>query len=112
MYRSEIVRTPVARPEGTATWTSSLIEPEVENAAEESVRLRRTLLGLSLAADVIVVSEQRVRDWREVKGRVLRGLVLMRATERPTEIREEPCSPVVPQRRLNVRVASKKTASL
>jgi predicted nucleotidyltransferase len=48
-----------------------VIEPEVENAAEESVRLRRTLRGLLLAADVIVASEQRVRDWREVKGSLI-----------------------------------------
>jgi predicted nucleotidyltransferase len=48
-----------------------VIEPEVENAIEESVRLRRTLRGLLLAADVIVASEQRVRDWRDVKGSLI-----------------------------------------
>ncbi|MGN6373675.1 MAG: nucleotidyltransferase domain-containing protein [Solirubrobacteraceae bacterium] len=48
-----------------------VIEPEVENAAEESVRLRRTLRGLLLAADVIVTSEQRARDWRDVKGSLI-----------------------------------------
>jgi uncharacterized protein len=48
-----------------------VIEPQVENAAEESVRLRRTLRGLLLAADVIVASEQRVRDWRDVKGSLI-----------------------------------------
>jgi predicted nucleotidyltransferase len=48
-----------------------VIEPEVENAAEESVRLRGTLRGLLLAADVIVASEQRVRDWRDVKGSLI-----------------------------------------
>jgi len=48
-----------------------VIEPEVENAAEESVRLRRTLRGLLLAADVIVASEQKVRDWRDVKGSLI-----------------------------------------
>jgi uncharacterized protein len=36
-----------------------VIEPNVQNAAEESVRLRRTLRGLLHAADVIVASEQR-----------------------------------------------------
>jgi predicted nucleotidyltransferase len=36
-----------------------VIEPEVGDAANESVRLRRTLRGLLLAADVIVVSEQK-----------------------------------------------------
>jgi uncharacterized protein len=48
-----------------------VIEPEVDNAAEESVRLRRTLRGLLFAADVIVASEQRVRDWRDVKGSLI-----------------------------------------
>jgi predicted nucleotidyltransferase len=48
-----------------------VIEPEVENAAKESVRLRRTLRGLLFAADVIVASEQRVRDWRDVKGSLI-----------------------------------------
>jgi predicted nucleotidyltransferase len=47
-----------------------VIEPDVQNAAEESVRLRRTLRGLLYAADVIVASEQRVSDWREVKVRL------------------------------------------
>lgn len=48
-----------------------VIEPEVENESEESVRLRRTLRGLLLAADVIVASEQRVREWRAVKGSLI-----------------------------------------
>jgi hypothetical protein len=48
-----------------------VIEPEVKNAAQESVRLRRTQCGLPLAADVIVASEQRVHDWREVKGSLI-----------------------------------------
>jgi predicted nucleotidyltransferase len=48
-----------------------VLEPDVQNAAEESVRLRRTLRGLLYAADVIVASEQRVSDWREVKGSLI-----------------------------------------
>jgi len=48
-----------------------VIEPDVQNAAKESVRLRRTLRGLLYAADVIVASEQRVSDWREVKGSLI-----------------------------------------
>jgi hypothetical protein len=48
-----------------------VIEPEVENAARESVRLRRTLDGMLVAADIIVVSEQRVREWRDVYGNVI-----------------------------------------
>jgi predicted nucleotidyltransferase len=35
-----------------------VVEPTVEHEGEESVRLRRTLRGLGVAADVIVVSEQ------------------------------------------------------
>jgi hypothetical protein len=34
-----------------------VIEPEVENAAMESVRLHRTLRGLGVPADVVVVDE-------------------------------------------------------
>jgi predicted nucleotidyltransferase len=48
-----------------------VIEPEVENAARESVRLRRALGDLVLAADVIVASEYRVREWRDVRGSLI-----------------------------------------
>jgi predicted nucleotidyltransferase len=48
-----------------------VIEPEVENVTEESVRLRRTLRGLLFAADVIVASERRVSDWHDVKGSLI-----------------------------------------
>jgi uncharacterized protein len=48
-----------------------VIEPEVENAAVESVRLRRALGDLVLAADVIVASEYRVREWRDVRGSLI-----------------------------------------
>lgn len=53
-----------------------VVEPKVENAAEESIRLRRTLRGLLLAADVIVASEQRVRDWRDVKGSLIHAALV------------------------------------
>ncbi len=53
-----------------------VIEPDVQNAAEESVRLRRTLRGLLYAADVIVASEQRVSDWREVKGSLIHAALV------------------------------------
>ncbi len=49
-----------------------VIEPEVEKPARESVRLRRTLDGMLVAADIIVVSEERVREWREVHGSVIK----------------------------------------
>lgn len=48
-----------------------VIEPSVENPARESVRLRRALGDLVLAADVIVASEARVRQWRDVRGSVI-----------------------------------------
>jgi uncharacterized protein len=48
-----------------------VIEPSVENPARESVRLRRALGNLVLAADVIVVSEQRVEEWRDVRGSLI-----------------------------------------
>jgi uncharacterized protein len=48
-----------------------VIEPEVESPALESVRLRRALGDLVLAADVIVVSEQRVGEWRDVRGSLI-----------------------------------------
>jgi uncharacterized protein len=53
-----------------------VIEPEVENTAEESVRLRRTLRGLLFAADVIVASEQRVSDWRDAKGSLIHAALV------------------------------------
>jgi len=48
-----------------------VIEPEVENPALESVRLRRVLGDLVLAADVIVASEHRVQEWRDVRGSLI-----------------------------------------
>lgn len=48
-----------------------VVEPHVEDAAAESVRLRRTLRGLPLAADLIVVSEQRMHDWQGVRSSLI-----------------------------------------
>lgn len=48
-----------------------VIEPEVDDAAHESARLRRTLSGMFFPADVIVVSEESVREWRDVYGTVI-----------------------------------------
>ncbi len=48
-----------------------VIEPEVENPALESVRLPRALGDLVLAADVIVASEHRVQEWRDVRGSLI-----------------------------------------
>jgi predicted nucleotidyltransferase len=45
-----------------------VVEPEVENEAEESVRLHRTLRDLRVPADVIVISRDYAERWREVRG--------------------------------------------
>lgn len=45
-----------------------VVEPEVSNEAEESVRLHRTLRDLRVPADVIVVSREYADRWREVRG--------------------------------------------
>jgi predicted nucleotidyltransferase len=45
-----------------------VVEPEVDNEAEEAVRLHRTLRDLRVLADVIVVSREYVDRWREVRG--------------------------------------------
>jgi uncharacterized protein len=45
-----------------------VVEPEVDNEAEESVRLHRTLRDLRVPADVIVVSRDYADRWRDVRG--------------------------------------------
>lgn len=58
-----------------------VIEPEVENEAVESVRLRRELRGLRVPVEVVVVSRAKADDWRDVRSSVVhsayaRGRVL------------------------------------
>jgi predicted nucleotidyltransferase len=48
-----------------------VVEPSVEHPVEESVRLRRTLRGLGLFADVLVVSEREAEDWSDVRGSMI-----------------------------------------
>lgn len=48
-----------------------VIEPEVANEAEESVRMHRTLRDLRMPATVIVVSREYADRWREVRGGVV-----------------------------------------
>jgi uncharacterized protein len=48
-----------------------VIEPEVEHPGVESVRLRRALGALVVSADIIVVSERRVGEWRDVRGSLI-----------------------------------------
>ena len=48
-----------------------VVEPEVDNEAEESVRLHRTLRDLRVPAEVIVVSREYADRWRGVRGGVV-----------------------------------------
>ena len=48
-----------------------VIEPQVADEAEESVRLRRELRGLHTPFDVIVVSRRYAEEWREIRGGVV-----------------------------------------
>jgi uncharacterized protein len=48
-----------------------VVEPDVANEAEESVRLHRTLRDLRMPADVIVVSRDYADRWWEVRGGVV-----------------------------------------
>jgi predicted nucleotidyltransferase len=48
-----------------------VVEPVVDDPSEESVRLRRTLRGLGLFADVVVVSEREAEEWRGVRGSLI-----------------------------------------
>jgi len=45
-----------------------VVEPEVVNEAEESVRLHRTLRDLRVPVSVIVLSRDYVDHWRDVRG--------------------------------------------
>lgn len=45
-----------------------VIEPEVKDGGGEAVRLMRELRDLRVPAEVIVVSDRYVEDWREVRG--------------------------------------------
>jgi len=48
-----------------------VIERGVEDRFEESVRLARVAGEFRVPADVVVVSEEQVEDWGEVKGTML-----------------------------------------
>lgn len=48
-----------------------VIEPSVENVVEETYRLRRTLRGLDVFADVVLVSEDEAKTWGDVYGTVI-----------------------------------------
>jgi predicted nucleotidyltransferase len=48
-----------------------VIEPSVDDWGRESVRLGAELNGLEVFADIIVVSQESVREWRDVYGTVI-----------------------------------------
>ena len=48
-----------------------VIEPKVDNRRAESVRLRRELRGLGIAANVVVVRADHLAEWGEVKSTML-----------------------------------------
>jgi uncharacterized protein len=60
---------------GNAGYHSDLdflvVEPSVGDPTDESVRLRRTLRGLGLFADIVVVSERDAKAWGEVHGSLI-----------------------------------------
>ena len=60
---------------GTPTEDSDVdilvIEPEVDNATEEAVRLYRTLKDLRIPVDVLVIDEAKARRRAKVKGTVV-----------------------------------------
>jgi predicted nucleotidyltransferase len=48
-----------------------VVEPEVENEADESVRLARELRDLRVPVDVLVISRSYADAWRDVRGGVV-----------------------------------------
>lgn len=48
-----------------------VIEPDVDDWMAESVRLRRVLLGLPAAFDVVVVHDKYAEEWKDVYGTVV-----------------------------------------
>jgi predicted nucleotidyltransferase len=49
-----------------------VVEPRVDDGFAEIVRLQRVLAPLRLPADVVVLSEEHVRDWGDVENTMLR----------------------------------------
>jgi predicted nucleotidyltransferase len=52
-----------------------VIEPAVENAAMESVRLMRELRDLRLPLEIVVVTEDEADSWRDVPGSLVHAAV-------------------------------------
>ena len=64
-----------SRARGDASATSDVdflvIERDVKDRFEESVRLARVAAELRVPADVVVVSEAQVREWGQLPGTML-----------------------------------------
>lgn len=48
-----------------------VVEPDVDNEAGESVRLRRALRELRVPIDIIVISRRYADEWMNVRGSVV-----------------------------------------
>ena len=48
-----------------------VIEPTVQDVVEETYRLRRTLRGLGVFADIVLVSDDEAKTWGDVHGTVI-----------------------------------------
>ena len=75
-----------------------VIEPTVQDWGQESVRLHRTLRGLDVFADVIVVSEESVHEWRDVYGTVIHAALDEGRSSRRNGHVDRSCAPA-PRRR-------------
>lgn len=52
-----------------------VVEPQVKERRAETVRLRRALLDLDVAVDVLVASEEELRAWSSIPGTVFHEAV-------------------------------------
>jgi len=52
-----------------------VVEPDVDDEAAESVRLRRTLRDLRMPTDIVVVSRRYADDWGNVRGSVVHAAI-------------------------------------
>lgn len=52
-----------------------VIEPELRGRRAERMRLRKTLRGLGVPIDLILVSEDHAERWREVEGSLVREAI-------------------------------------
>lgn len=72
-----------------------VIEPQVSDGAEESVRLRRALWGMRIPTDIIVVSREFAEQNRHVRGSLVHaalseGRTLVPVASQSTHCRNRP----------------------